>query len=137
MIATASIFNAAESERRKLSAHEMLAARRELYVLRGRRALLRRMLDAGEACADDVRAAVELPGDIDPKCFGVVPGALALAGIIAEADYVKSQRPEAHRRPIQRWRLADRAAALAWLDAHPDRPDSDESDAGEPGQLFD
>lgn len=46
----------AEGERRKLSAHALLAARRELFVLRGRRALLAALLDHGEATADRTAA---------------------------------------------------------------------------------
>lgn len=44
----------AHGEGRKLDAHAMLEARRELFIVHGRRALLRRLLDAGEATADDV-----------------------------------------------------------------------------------
>ena len=77
MIAT--VFDAREGERRKLSAHAVLAARRECYILRGRRALLTALLDRGEAIADDVRFAVVLPDGIDPVCFGVVPGQLTRA----------------------------------------------------------
>ena len=60
-----------EGERLKAAALALLEARRECYVRRGRRALLQAMLDGdGTATADDVRAAVELPADIDPKLFG-------------------------------------------------------------------
>ena len=71
-------------ERRKLEAHALLASRREVYVLRGRRALLTVLLARGTATADDVRA-VELPGGLNPTAFGVVPGHLARAGIIKPA----------------------------------------------------
>ncbi len=128
--------DAAEGARRKLSAHSLLAARRELYVLRGRRALLAALLDRGEATADDVRRAVALPDGIDPVCLGTVPGELARAGIIARIGFATTARPEAHARPVSVWRLADRAAALAWLAAHPDRPDPAERGAGGPEQTL-
>jgi hypothetical protein len=114
-----------DGERRKLDAHALLAAHREVYVLRGRRALLARLLVAPEATAtaDDVRDAVALPPAINPVCLGVVPGLLARAGVIERAGFVESRRPDAHARPVSVWRLLDRAAALAWLAAHPDRPD--------------
>ena len=112
-----------ESERRKLEAHALLQARRAVYVLRGRRALLRRLLDAGEATADAVRDAVELPDGINPVCLGVVPGPLARAGLIERVGFARSRRANAHARPVSVWRLLDRDAALTWLAAHADRPD--------------
>jgi len=121
-------------ERRKADALELLEARRELYVLRGRRALVGKMLAGdGTATADDVRAAVELPAELDPRCLGSVPGRLAYDGIIGPAGFVRSARPEGHARWIQVWQLADRAAAEAWLRDHPDRPDPEPEKAGPPG----
>jgi len=120
----------ADGEALKCNAHALLAARREVFVLRGRRALLWRLLDTGEATADDVRDAVELPDEINPVCLGVVPGTLAKAGIIERAGFVTTARAEAHARPVSVWRLRDRAAALAWLATHPDRPNPAGSERG-------
>lgn len=127
----------ADGEARKLDAHALLEARREVYVLRGRRALLARLLDAPEATADDVRAAVELPDAINLVCLGVVPGPLARAGIIERVGFAESRRPDAHARPVSVWRLADRDTALAWLAAHPDRPDLTPAEADAVLGLFD
>ena len=113
----------ADGEVRKRDAHALLEAHREVYVLRGRRALLTRLLAAPEATADDVRDAMELPAEIDPVCLGVVPGALARAGIIERIGFTASRRPGAHARLVSVWRLVDRDAAIRWLAAHPDRPD--------------
>jgi hypothetical protein len=118
-----------EGERRKLSAHALLAARREIYVRRGRRALLMQLLHNGTATADDVRGVVKLPPGIDPKLFGAVPGPLAASGIVRAAGYIKTARPEGHARPVMLWQLADQAGARDWLAAHPDLPDP------EPGDL--
>jgi hypothetical protein len=52
-----------------------------------------------------------------------VPLPLVERGIIASAGYRRSERPEAHGRPLTVWQLADRAAALAWLAAQPDCTD--------------
>ena len=105
-------------------AHRLLAARRDVFVRRGRRALLRAMLAGnGVATADDVRAAVPLPPGVNPKLFGPVPTELVAAGVIAADGYAKSNRPEAHARPVQVWRLVDRAAAERWLRENPDLPD--------------
>jgi hypothetical protein len=112
-----------EGERRKLSAQSLLAARRAVYVRRGRRALLSHLLAHGTATADDVRAAVHLPPGINPKCFGAVPGPLAESGVIRAAGYVKTARPKGHARPVRQWELADRAGAYDWLRANPDIPD--------------
>jgi hypothetical protein len=125
----------AEGEQRKLSALALLEARREVYIRRGRRALLLRLLDAGTATADDVRAAVELPLGINPKLFGAIPGPLAAAGIIAAAGYIPTTRKEGHARPVLRWRLADQAGALDWLAANPDL--SDPELAGRQLSFFD
>lgn len=124
-------------EARKLDAHELLQARREVYVLRGRGALLRRLLHTGEATADDVRDAVELPDGVNPVCLGVVPGPLARAGIIERVGFAESRRADAHARPVSVWRLADRNAALAWLATHPDRPDPPWREADTEPSLFD
>jgi hypothetical protein len=111
--------NPKEGERRKLDALATLAAWRERLVLAGRRALLRRLIDAGTATADDVREAVEIPIGVDPVCLGAVPCELARAGIIERAGFTESRRPDAHARPVSVWRLVDRNAALMWLAAHP------------------
>ncbi len=130
-----------EGERRKADVLATLAARRELYVLRGRCALLRRMLEVGVASADDVRRAVTLPEDIDPRCFGSVPGPLARAGIIRRSDFRKSHRAERHASYITEWELIDREAAEAWLTDHPDpwaekNPDAPTSGQPEGGRLL-
>jgi hypothetical protein len=101
----------------------LLADRRAALVRRGQRALLLRLLDASTATADDVRAAVELPPGVGPRCYGAVPLPLADADIIRHAGYTPTRRPEGHARPIAIWARADRAAALAWIAAHPDLPD--------------
>lgn len=126
----------AAGEARKLDAHALLEARREIFILRGRRALLAAMLGRGEATADDVRRAVALPDGIDPVCLGVVPGELARAGIIERVGFHTTARPEAHARPVSIWRAADRAAAMAWLAAHPDRPDLAAAEVDDETTLF-
>lgn len=112
-----------EGERRKSEAHALLAACRDLYILRGRRALLTALLYNGTATIDAVRANVKLPPDLGPVLFGVVPGPLVRLGIILPDGFAKSTRTASHARHVQRWRLVDRAAALAWLRDHPDLPD--------------
>lgn len=124
-----------EGERRKAGAIATLEAHRGEFIVRGRRALLRRLLDAGAATADDVRAGVELPPGIDPRAFGAVPGALAQPGIIRRAGYTETARAVAHARPVAVWELRDRAAALAWLAANPEPPAPRE--ATEALSLFD
>lgn len=117
----------AEGERRKAHALDLLADRREAVVRGAQRALLTVLLEAGSATADDVRALVELPSGVGPKCFGAAPGALARAGIIRRAGYVPTCRPTAHARPVTVWELVDRAAAVEWLADHPDRPGDDQA----------
>ena len=69
-------------EDRRDAVLELLRQRRAALVRRGQRVLLGQLLAAGTATADDVRAVVELPLDIDPRCMGAVPGELADAGIL-------------------------------------------------------
>lgn len=116
-----------DGERRKRRTLTALEVRRELFVLRGRRALLATLLDAGSATMDDVRDVVTLPADIDPKLFGSVPSQLAFAGIIRADGLVKTSRPKAHARPIQRWALVNRGKAEQWLIDHLDRHDDPQS----------
>lgn len=121
-----------EGERRRDAALDLLAARRAVYVRRGQRALLLRLLGGVDdtATADDVRAAVPLPEDVDPRCLGGVPRPLAQAEIVRHAGYRPTRRPERHAAPTAVWELADRAAAWAWLASHPDMPDPTSDDPG-------
>ncbi|NLF06430.1 MAG: hypothetical protein GX594_00405 [Pirellulaceae bacterium] len=115
----------AEGERLKADALAAIEARRQVYVRRGRRVMLQKMLDGdGTATADDVREAVKLPPGIDPRCLGSVPGAIAYLKLIRADGFVRSNRPERHASFIQVWRLADRAAAERWLVDHPDMIDA-------------
>ena len=127
---------AVEGERLKAEKLTLLEARREVYVCRGRRALLRAMLDGdGTATADAVRDAVDLPGELDPRCLGSVPGRLAYDRIIRAVGFVRSTRPERHASWLQVWELIDRERALRWLADHPDVPDPGDDDQGEAVQA--
>ncbi len=113
-----------EGERLKLGAFAILSARRESLIRRARRALLASLLQGGDTVTiDEVRAVVPVPDGINPKAFGPVPFELAAAGIIVADGFVQSARPEAHARPVKRWRLVDRAAAANWLAIHPELAD--------------
>lgn len=120
-----------QSKAEKLNIYE---ENRGVYVNRGRRALLIRLLEICTATADDVYSAVELPAEIDPRCLGSVPGPLARAKIIHPAGFVKSNRPERHASYIQRWELTDQEAARQWLQDHPDQLETVEADRD---SLFD
>lgn len=80
-------------EQAKLNAHAVLESQRAVYVNQGRREILKAMLLAGTATADDVRLATELSEGIAPVCLGAVPGPLARAGIIRRAGFAKTARP--------------------------------------------
>ena len=127
----------AEGERLKADALALLEARRQVYVHRGRRALLAAMLAGdGTATADDVRFAVELPPGLDPRCLGSVPGRLAYDGVIDPAGFVRSTRRERHASWLQVWALADRVAAVRWLADYPDLPDPGDNNQGDGKQAF-
>lgn len=119
-----------EGRRRMVAAHDVLSVRRDVLIVRLRRALLRAMLDRddGTGTMDDARASVEMPPGIDPVCCGPVARGLAVAGIIIADGSARTCRPVAHARPLTVWRLRDRDAALRWLADHPDPPDPDPPD---------
>jgi hypothetical protein len=116
------IDNAEKGEARRDAALNLLRVRRADLIRECTSAALRVALDRGEVCADDVRAVVPIPADISPKLVGCVFRDMADAGILRRAGFQSSTRPAAHARPISLWRLADAAAALAWLAAHPTAP---------------
>jgi hypothetical protein len=116
-----------EGGRRMDAAHALLEARRDVLIIRARRALLLRLLEADTATADDIAERIG-PTDpsIDRRWLGTVPGALAIASIIRRVGYTKSARPIRHASVIAVWELADRAAGLAWLARNPDLPESED-----------
>lgn len=134
---------AVEGDRRKLSAHATLEARRDVLISRARRVFVRLLLAGAQiVTADDLRDRVDVPESADPRFFGVVPGPLARAGIIRPAGYRKSIRPEAHARPVTAWELADGEKAQRWLATHPEpvdatpAPDHPEPADAVQGRLF-
>lgn len=120
-----SLSTVADGEQLKREALNLLEEHRKVWVRRGRRALLMKLLVTGTATADVVHAAVKLPPGVDPRCLGSVPGLLALKGIIRRVGFAQSNRPECHRTTVTVWELVDRAAAMAWLEDNPDMPDLD------------
>jgi hypothetical protein len=134
MIAHAALDGYPAGEQCKLDAHALLTARRAIYVRRAQRALLCRLLDMGTATADDVRQAVELPPDIDPRCLGSVPGPLVRAGIIRRVSWTPSCRAVRHACHTSVWALVDADAARQWLTDYPELPDLDPCE-GEGRQL--
>jgi hypothetical protein len=67
-----------------------------------------------------VHEQVSLPSGVNPTVFGATPKPFVRSGIIAPDGFCVTSRPEAHARPIRRWRLVNRPAALEWLRANPD-----------------
>lgn len=108
-----------EGHRLKDAAHAIHEARRDRFVMQGRRELLAVLLERGTASADDVRERLTLPADIGPVCLGAVPKPFALARIIRRIGFVTTSRPEAHARPVSQWELVDPDAARQWLVDHP------------------
>lgn len=109
----------ASGEARRDAALDLLRRHRAALCRDLCRAIVGLALDRGTLTADDVRAAVTIPAGIRPVVVGAAMQAVADAGLITCIDYRRSRRPVAHARPVRVWRLADRAAALAWLAARP------------------
>lgn len=104
-----------DGEQRKDAVLEYHETANAAVVVRGRRAFLAALLTKGEATADDVYAAVDLPAGVDPRCLGAVPKGFVRAGIVRAAGFVESARPERNAGIIRRWELVDRGGAERWL----------------------
>jgi len=90
-------------------------------LVRAKRAFVSALLAKGEATADDVYAAVDLPAGVNARCLGAVYKRFKRAGIIRAAGVVESARPERHAGIIRRWELVDRGGAERWLAEHSER----------------
>ena len=120
----------AEGHRRKRIVLAELRHRRSTLVRKACRLLIERLLaGAPDATADNIRDGLEVPPGIDPRCLGAVPVRLYQAGIIHTVGYRRSRRRDAHARPLNVWRLTDRAAAIEWLRKHPPLTDADDAKA--------
>jgi len=126
MTALSSPADQLDGDRRRDHALRLLRDRRAVLIRLVQRAYLVLLLDRGSpSTTDPVRAVVPIPSGTDPRLVGAAVRALADRGLIHRAGLSRSVRPEAHRRDLPLWALADRAAAFAWLDAHPELPDAD------------
>lgn len=102
MTAQPSLFDAAESERRKLDGMYRAAVGREVWLAYARSVAVRIAQKQGTVSADDVRAAgVETPVGTSFNIFG----SLFRDPRFVFDSYCKSERPVAHSNLIRRWRL--------------------------------
>lgn len=106
-------------EGRRDAALAALTARRPKLVRDLQRAAVRLALRHWEVTADDLRAVVPIPDGVRPAVVGAAVRGLASAGVLVRVGYRNSKRPAAHARPVAVWRVADVAAADAWLVTHP------------------
>lgn len=104
---------------RRDAAHAQAEADHGQTLLLARRMFALWLLQMGTGTADDVQDLIELPPTVNPVILGAVPGLFARRQWIVADGYEKSRRPQAHARPILRWRLVDAAALSAWREAHP------------------
>lgn len=104
----------------KAAALERHERRHSPLIRNGQRVLARAILEHGFATADDIRDRFVLPTGVNPKALGAVPVGLAKAGLIEQAGFTVSRRPEAHRRPVAIWRTSDPDGLRAWLASHPE-----------------
>lgn len=70
--------------------------------------VVREMSIGTEFTTDHIWIEIERRGSLvppEPRAMGAVMGTLARSGLIAPTDkWEKSERPEAHRRPMQVWK---------------------------------
>jgi hypothetical protein len=127
----------AEGGRLRDEALAWLRLYRAVLVRRVQRVYLDLLLTRGPSTSDPVRALVAIPPGIDPRLVGAALRQLAELGLIRRAGLARSTRPEAHSRDLAVWEVADRAAALDWLAAHPDIPDPEPPAALAQRELWD
>jgi hypothetical protein len=123
-----------DGERRCDAALDRLRQHRAALVRLVQRAMLRLLLDSGPSTTDPVRAVVPIPDRIDPRLVGAAVRGLAELSLIYRAGLSRSMRPEAHRRDLPLWAIADREGALAGINLNPELPDPE---PGEQLSLFD
>lgn len=107
-----------EGKRRRDEALARLREHRATIIRKLQIAAIHVSLETGTVCADDVRALVDIPPGMSPKVVGSAFRELADDGLLSHIGSRPSKRPLAHARPIKVWRLADAAAASAFLTAH-------------------
>lgn len=115
--------NTPDGHQRRDEALSLLEQNRAHTILRARRAFLELLLRSadGTATVEQVRTLIALPTALKPQWLGAVPAGLkGPAGIIEFDRYELASRPEAHARPLARWRLVSRRKAQEWLAEHPD-----------------
>lgn len=104
---------------RRDAAHAQAEREHAAAILTARRMMAIWLLDHGSITADDVQDLIDLPPTTNPTILGGVPTLFARRRWIVAAGYEHSRRPQAHARPVIRWRLADAGAIAAWLRDHP------------------
>ncbi len=105
----------ADGEARRDAALDLLLVHRGPLIRQIQAAAVRTAIEQWEVCADDVRALVPIPDGVNPKVVGAVFASLGRSQILQCIGFKKSTRPEAHARPIGKWRLANRSAAIKFL----------------------
>ena len=95
------------------------------------RALIQAIFLNGEACADDIRAVVEIPDGIHPSVIGSAVQGLAREGLIVAVKTQTAARPVAHSHLFRVWRLADQDRATAWLASRKTETKTDVGPAGD------
>lgn len=113
-----------DGEARRDAALSKLRAFRPVLVRRIQRAYLQFLLQHGPHTSDAARSLVPIPVGIDPRVVGAaVRGLAEVHLIVPTGERRKSHRPEAHARTLEVWTVRDQAAALAWLESHPELPE--------------
>ncbi len=107
-----------EGKRRRDEALARLREHRAAIIRKLQYAAIRVALETGKVCADDVRALVAIPPGMSPKVVGPAFRELVADGLLRYDSSRLSKRPAAHARTIKVWRLADSAAASAFLNSH-------------------
>ena len=126
----------AEGERRRDEALARLRLYRAVLIRRVQRAYVGLLRARGPSTCDAVRALVGIPPTIDPRLVGAAVRQLAELGLIRRAGLARSERPQAHRRDLVVWEIADSDAAAAWLADHPDLPDPEPPAPGQQMQMW-
>jgi hypothetical protein len=110
---------------RRDEAVERLHRKHPVLVRRLQRTFLALLLRDGPRTTDAPRLLAPIPFGVTPKVAGaaILPLPIVFGLIAPDGVPVASNRPMAHGRKIQRWKIRNRRAALSWLKAHPELPE--------------
>lgn len=98
--------NGSDGRAARQLAFDLFRTHRSELIAEASRIMVEIARTRGQVTIEDVRAAMTIPEEHDPRWLGAVPNGLARRGILRRVGFVETKRPKAHARPISLWELA-------------------------------